>query len=130
MEEKEENFEIIVKGLAKTDYKNPAELNGVSCQDDFVEYIRWHFVSKLNYGYMSFKFEDNQLFTITRYIANEELTVGELSGLGTYTQGQWSDGIGEGFEQQACYYNKGEEFFISPWYRGQTITITQKALDA
>ena len=50
----------------------------------------------------------------------------ELESLAEYTQGQWSDGIGEGLEQYPCYTsNNGEEAYISPWFSWQQITTTQ-----
>lgn len=40
-----------------------------------------------------------------------------------YTQGQWSDGIGEGFEQSPVPVGPGGgEYYISPWHRGQVLT--------
>lgn len=44
-----------------------------------------------------------------------------LEELKDYTQGQWSDGIGEGFEQFSYKEIDGEEIYISPWYHGQKI---------
>ena len=50
----------------------------------------------------------------------------DLQELVKYTQGQWSDGIGEGFEQNPCYYDSEDnEVFISPWFYGQQVTVQQ-----
>ena len=75
-----------------------SKLNRIDCQDEFVEYIHEDFKSKLNSGYMDFRFENDELYTYTIYSTKEVLTSEELVKLGEYTQGQWSDGIGEGFD--------------------------------
>lgn len=54
------------------------------------------------------------------------LTNGEMDILIDYTQGQLSDGIGEGFEQTPCAVINGEEIYLSPWYRGQILFGTQE----
>lgn len=122
---------IVLKALAGDTNANDIDiLDGVDCQDDFVEYMDekdYPFVSKLKYGYMSFEVDGGKLYTITEYDVAEDaepLTPAEIEQLIDYTQGQWSDGIGEGFEQFACAYQGGddEEVFVSPWYRGQKVT--------
>ena len=75
---------------------------------------------------MDFRFEDGKLWTYTVYSTKEVLTTDELQELGEYTQGQWSDGIGEGFEQFPCDYEAdGAEVYLSPWYHGQKLEIKQ-----
>lgn len=95
------------------------QLDGIDCQEDFSEYS--DFEDKLGKGFMSFKLEGSTLFTITEYDLKEELTPDEIEKLEEETQGQWSDGIGEGFEQTPCSYINNEEVYICPWYSGQTI---------
>jgi hypothetical protein len=99
-----------------------AQCNGVSCQDDFADYSE--FRSKLKIGHMSFKFEEGTLFTVTEFAVKEDLTSEEIVKLMNETQGQWSDGIGEGFEQFPCAMIGDEEVFISPWFSGQEIQTT------
>jgi len=121
-------YKITIKGEASTDYKWLSELNGVDCQDDFAEYFDSDFSFKddIESGYMYFSFENEKLWTITEYFSNRELSNEELEILSDYTQGQWSDGIGEGFEQQPCFYDDNdEEVFISPWHRNQEVEIIQ-----
>jgi hypothetical protein len=121
-------YKITIKGEAKTDYDNLLELDGVDCQDDFAEYFDSDFSFKddIESGYMYFSFENEKLWTITEYFSNRELSNEELEILSDYTQGQWSDGIGEGFEQQPCFYDDNdEEVYISPWNRNQEVEITQ-----
>lgn len=102
-------------------------LDGIDCQDEFVEYFdSGELKNKLVFGYMNFKFEKGILYTVTTYTTKEVLTDDELDELGSYTQGQWSDGIGEGFEQYPCDNLNGKEVYISPWYSGQQIDIIQK----
>lgn len=72
---------------------------------------------------MSFEVVDGVLHTVTTYQYDVELTPTEIDDLKDYTQGQWSDGIGEGFEQNSYFEtDDGEELFLSPWYSGQIIT--------
>lgn len=120
-------YKITVKGEAKTDYKDLSELDGIDCQDCFSEYFDKTSYSKdVTSGYMHFEYKEGKLWTITQYNSTRELTPEELEDLLSYTQGQWSDGIGEGFEQQPCFYDEDdEEVFISPWSPRQEVTITQ-----
>ena len=127
-------YRIVIKG--KSGSYSPEnvslnELDGIDCQDDFTDYIHNDkFKSKLSSGYMWFKVENGMLWTITSYDSTEELTEEELVELGDYTQGQWSDGIGEGFEQQECgYTDDNKEIYISPWYGGQKLEIEQNKVN-
>jgi hypothetical protein len=81
--------------------------------------------SSLKEGYMRFVYEDGELFTVNEYISTRELTKEEMSELIEYTQGQWSDGVGEGFEQRPIMIS-GDEVYISPWYSGQKVTYSQE----
>ena len=127
-------YKVTIKGEAKTDYKNLGSLNGIDCQDNFTEYFddynkHYHSIKAkgLNGGYMDFRYENGKLWAYTVYHCNEELTKEELDDLVDYTQGQWSDGIGESFEQQPCFYDENdEEVYISPWFFGQKVTATQE----
>ena len=121
-------YKITIKGEASTDYKWLSELNGVDCQDDFAEYFDSDFSFKddIESGYMYFSFENEKLWTITEYFSNRELYNEELEILSDYTQGQWSDGIGEGFEQEPCFYDDNdEEVYISPCSTNQEVEIIQ-----
>lgn len=130
-------YKITVKGEAQTDYPHLEELHGIDCQDNFSEYFDDRYLhydsimeKELSGGYMEFRFEDGKLWTYTIYHTEEELTKEELDTLLDYTRGQWSDGIGEGFEQEPCYYDKkGNEIYISPWFSGQKATIEQHKLN-
>jgi hypothetical protein len=114
------------------------ELDGIDCQDNFSEYFHGAYGSDKNEqalidkgvhsGYMHFVYEDGVLWTITTYNSDEELTRAELDALVDYTQGQWSDGIGEGFEQFACYDDEDGEYFISPWFSGQEVEVEQEVI--
>lgn len=81
-------------------------------------------------SYMEFNVEDGKLYTYVYYFSNIKLTDVELEILKEYTSGQLSDGIGEGFEQHPCTTLEinGEECeaYLSPWYYGQVLTITQE----
>jgi len=120
-------YKITIKGQAKTSHKNLEELDGIDCQERFSEYFDDDsYVDAVTGGYMRFEYKDGKLWTITEYNSNRELTQDELHDLGEYTQGQWSDGIGEGFEQEPCMVDdNGKEVYISPWYGGQKLDITQ-----
>ena len=119
-------MKVIISGKAETDCLNLKELDGIDCQDNFTDYFDGDFAHKLGSGYLQFEVVDDVLYSVTEYSVKEKLTADELKELGEYTQGQWSDGIGEGFEQQPCCEVDGEEVYISAWYWGQELTITQE----
>jgi hypothetical protein len=120
-------YEIIIKGEASTDYFNLKELNGIDCQDCFSEYFDdTSYSNDVTGGYMFFKYENGKLMTYTTYDSNRKLTPSELENLSDYTQGQWSDGIGEGFEQYPCGYDdNGDDIYVSPWFFGQEVEVEQ-----
>jgi len=122
-----ETYTIKIEGEAKTDYHDLKELDGIDCQDNFVEYLDGSsYKENLESGYLDFIYKNNKLYSSTSYKSNRKLTDVELADLADYTTGQWSDGIGEGFEQYPCYItDDDEEVYISPWFFGQQITITQ-----
>jgi hypothetical protein len=112
-------------------------LEGVECQEDFTEYIRnivngdgkdcsQYFES----GFTTFEYNSKtgNLDAVCTYTCKPEideldLDVILLENLAEYTQGQWSDGIGECFEQEPCNTgSRGEEYYISMWYPNQKIT--------
>ena len=78
---------------------------------------------------MRFEFIDNELYTINEYVSNRKLNDSELQELVEETQGQWSDGIGEGFEQFPCSYHEGNEVYVSPWFYGQEVEVNQVSID-
>lgn len=101
------------------------ECNYVDIPDDFVEYIDEDYRNKLDSGYTHFKVDEGKLYSICLYDANEKLTEEELELLVEHTQGQWSDGIGEGFEQNSCKEIDDMELYISPWIQGQVCEVLQ-----
>lgn len=128
-------YKIIIKGEARTDYPYLSKLDGISCPEEFTEYFGKDEKSLIDKGvtngYLRFEyvFEENKLYSVTTYNSNELLTPEEEAILIEYTQGQWSDGIGEGFEQEPCSYDEDWDvdrgIYISPWYPDQNITIQQ-----
>jgi hypothetical protein len=119
------DFVITIKGKAETDYPIKCRLNGIGDETDFVGYMALDISSALKEGYMRFVYEDDELFTVNEYIATRELTEEEMKQLIDYTQGQWSDGIGESFEQRPIMIS-GDEVYISPWHSGQKVTYSQE----
>ncbi|MCP6727380.1 MAG: hypothetical protein KJI69_05225 [Patescibacteria group bacterium] len=77
-------------------------------------------------GYLVFVYDKEleKLFAETSYDCPRELTKEEQKVLVEYTQGQWSDGIGEGFEQREV-----DGVYISPWFHGQTAKVITKDSD-
>lgn len=128
------NYKIIAKGTASTDYPFPAKLDGIYDNgEDFSDYFYdGHEIANLkgvvSGGTMYFKFIDNKLWTYTEYVANRQLNNRELHVLLDYTVGQWSDGIGEGFEQFPCAIFEKEEVYISPWHPKQIRKIYQEEI--
>ena len=122
-------YKVIVKGEAEAsnqegvDYKGKEleKFDGVDCQGCFTDYMDIGRVSAkdvLSGGYLDFRYEDGKLWSVTEYQSTRVLSENELEEVKSYTQGQWSDGIGEGFEQFPC---NSDEDYISPWFRGQEI---------
>ena len=111
----------------EVDIEDLSILDGIDCQECFSEYFDGDesYAQNVEGGYMHFEYKDGQLWTVTVYESSRELTNDELSDLEDYTTGQWSDGIGEGFEQEPCMEDDGIEYFISPWHRNQEVTVTQ-----
>jgi hypothetical protein len=126
-------YKIKIKGEAKfhgVAQKHVDQLNGIDCQDEFSEYFDGDepYADDVTDGYLRFEVEGKKLYSITEYNSTRELTQDELNQLGDYTQGQWSDGIGEGFEQYPCMEIDGKEVFISPWFGEQKLEITQELI--
>lgn len=130
-------YKIVIKGTAKTEYPRLHELDGIDCQDEFSEYFDkdMGLTNIVTEGYMHFEYNkgDNKLYTVTTYNSTQKLNENQLERLKSYTVGQWSDGIGEGFEQFECHYAKEAYMedcddlgvYISPWHRGQIVTVVQ-----
>tara|TARA_R110002110_G_scaffold169161_4_gene370885 strand:+ start:87 stop:473 length:387 start_codon:yes stop_codon:yes gene_type:complete len=120
-------FSVVFTAPARVGWEDKARtrslstLDGVDCDDCFSDYFRYNswMHDVLSDGYMRFEYDDecNELITITEYTSNRELTEEELKEVAKYTQGQWSDGIGEGFEQFPQ-----RDAYISAWYRGQVVS--------
>jgi len=133
-------YKITIKGIAGgSNIKDRSKLDGIDCQDCFSEYFGGAYRNDRNEqalidkgvrgGFMRFKYIDDTLYVIVEYTSKEMLNNDELDILKDYTQGQMSDGIGEGFEQYPCMEDDdGEEVYLSPWYRGQVLTATQKEI--
>lgn len=102
--------------------------NAVEWDDNFSDYMKSKLASVLTGGSMYFKYSDNQFFVLTAYESSRKLTKIEQKELIEYTQGQWSDGIGESYEQEPACYLEDDEVYISPWFLGQTATCTQEPL--
>lgn len=104
------------------------------CNDNFAEYFpeeMSNISSVINQGYADFHFRDGKLYVETTYYSERELEQSELDILAEYTQGQWSDGIGESYEQSPCAEVNGKEIYLSMWHRGQKVEIKQgKIVDA
>jgi hypothetical protein len=134
---------IIIKGLSDgatpdTEYENEwyekinmeSLINHINCEENFVEYAPKNLANKLKSGYMRFQWnpEEEKAYTITEYTTKEKLSDEELTQLANYTQGQWSDGIGEGFEQYPCCQSEGCDVYISPWIPNQKLEVIQTPL--
>jgi len=130
-------YKIIITGDAKAfididedmvDLVGPNldQLNGIDSQNDFADCFDGKFKDEISNGYMTFQVEDHTLMTITSYDSKRELTDEELEVLVNHTTGQWSDGIGEGFEQEPCFQIGGADVYISPWHEDQVVKATQQ----
>ena len=123
-------YKITVKGEARVHLRDHgyegsdySEFDGIEDDTCFYDYMREDRCSAIDVisgGYLKFKYEDDKLWSITEYDSSRILTEVEMDELRLYTIGQWSDGIGEGFEQRPCNDN-GD--YISPWFNGQVSTV-------
>lgn len=116
---------ITVKGKVRHPY--PHLFDGVTDDACFSDYIYDDLWGKVSGGYMRFDYdeENNSLVVSVEYTVEQILNEEDVEKLISYTQGQWSDGIGEGFEQQPIYRND-QEYYLSPWWRGQKAWVEVK----
>lgn len=136
-------YRLVVKGLAgESNINDRSRLHGIECEDVFSEYFHEKFeiggtvyieeqplIDKgVSGGYMRFVWEDNNLYVVVSYRSKEKLNEEELEILKDYTIGQLSDGIGESFEQIPVMYVDNKEIYLSPWYKGQKLNVTQKEI--
>lgn len=126
-------YEITVRGdvkLSKKEKKNIDFYADLDSQENFADYFDdTTYSNDVTSGYMRFEKVGSKLFTVTIYESERELTQEELDHLLDYTTGQWSDGIGEGFEQEPYYNNEDEEIYLSPWHVDQVATISQRFVE-
>ena len=135
-------MKLILKALSQ---KYGGMFDGLTCDDavfcDYVNFKYDKFPRCVTGGYMRFEYNKRleSLYVITEYDTTRKLTKEEEQQVIDYTQGQWSDGIGEGFEQEIFSgdiprlddpeYDKKMESVIynpSPWHNGQRVTIEYK----
>ena len=128
-------MKLILKAVSQ---KYGSMFDGLECDDAvFCDYVNRKFdkfPECVTGGYMRFEYNKKleTLYVITEY-ETRKLTKEEEQQVIDYTQGQWSDGIGEGFEQQVF---SGEENWDDPdndknviynpsaWHNGQRVTVT------
>jgi hypothetical protein len=98
-----------------------AMCTGVTCQEDFVEYSDYS--DYLESGIMSFVFENGILYNVTTYVVidGDNFSDEDIEQIEGETIGQWSNGIGEGFEQNAACMFGDEKVFISPYLAGAEV---------
>lgn len=101
------------------------ECDGIEMDDYFGDYLdkaEFNFIDfSDSTGECNFYIEDGKLYVQVTYKLVKIPTDAEIEKLKEETQGQWSDGIGEGFEQTPCFYYKNEEVYISPWFPKQVV---------
>jgi hypothetical protein len=90
--------------------------------EDFTEHISCDYGFK-EPAYMKFKYDGRKkkLMVSVTYVTDRDLDDDQIKELMDYTTGQWSDGIGEGYEQTAAKQIDGNDVFISPWHDDQEI---------
>ena len=120
---------IVIAGDIKTDHPDPKILNGFGEHNtDFNEYVlEGEGVKFYDSSYMNILWNqvDEKLYTVNRFVVGKPISEELLKKLGEDVQGQWSDGIGEGFEQEPVMTTEdGEEIFISPWHKDQELHVT------
>mgnify|MGYP001009271094 CR=1 FL=1 len=109
-------------------YVNPYKFDNLQTNSNLVEYFHkaeQELLPDVTGGDTRFYVENDQLFVETIYYSNEKLNETQLECLKEYTQGQWSDGWGEGFEQRPVCRKNWRDVYISPWHVDQKINISQ-----
>lgn len=117
-------MKIIIKANCSPDDAKKY-FDGLSDDSCFSEYFGFNtkIPKCVTGGFMHFEFHENPdtLYVFTIYDSTRKITADEEKELIKYTQGQWSDGIGEGFEQRDF---DDEIYNPSPWYPGQKIELS------
>lgn len=87
-----------------------------SYAEDLAEYmdIYTSYAEKVNSIMPSIEEKNGTLYGVATIEINEDLTPKELKRLIKYIEGQYSDGWGEGFEQQAIEVDNGA-LYVSFW---------------
>ncbi len=83
-------------------------------------------------SYFEYDEENHRLLIVVEYLSKDLPTPQLAKDITEYTQGQFSDGIGEGFEQFPIPYDDGFEdleFYISMWHQGQKLVTTLHKTD-
>lgn len=100
-----------------------------SMNEDLHEYSEatWSWHDKVNSLWTGIVLSEKlyNLEVETVIMAMEELTEKEIDHLLCSLSGQYSDGWGEGYEQND---HMVENVFVSPWYPGQKLRITKPRL--
>lgn len=122
---------IEIISTAETNHDSPEDLHGQECDTRFWDYLPHNLKNIVSEGYMDFRWgtlpedDEEQLLVYTVYKSPKRLNDAEMLELVQETQGQWSDGIGESFEQTPVYDSDGIEAYISAYHRGQVIHTRQ-----
>lgn len=115
--------QCVIRDEHGEDYPCPDRGVEISLDEDFHEYYDGPL--KLNGSKASFRFQESHLYVDVEYDVDGNPNAEELAELVSYTQGQWSDGIGEGYEQFPQYVGPdGDEVYISMWHRGQVAQVS------
>jgi hypothetical protein len=115
-------FTFAVVGQASTDNYDIMDFEGLTCDDRFSDYFGDS--DKLDDlgisgGYAHFEVANGRLYVVTKYNLERMISLEESKRLVEYTHGQWSDGIGESFEQHPQGEDEhGEELYVSMYTRG------------
>jgi len=113
-----------------TDEKDLKSLDGITEHGtEFADYFHnGTYDGFVKGGQMSFHFAKGKLEVHTVYTSIVKLDKVQLEHLMEYTQGQWSDGVGEGFEQNPAAELDGQDVFISAYHDKQKIVIRQSKM--
>lgn len=127
---------IVISDTNFDHYENEhRELYGEECEvghnheyyDDILGYFDISILDILISGKIKFKYESGKLMNYTNYIAIAKPTKKQVEELKNETIGQWSDGIGEGFEQD-CFEFRGHDYYISMWHSEQKVDTIVKEI--
>jgi hypothetical protein len=107
--------------------KSVEDIDIYSSFHEYIDHISLAGVFTDSKEYFTYDSINHKIYIIVEYFSENRPTDEQITLIKEYTQGQFSDGIGEGFEQRPIKLIDSVEYeeyecYISMWYRGQELS--------